>query len=509
MSAARPKVLESQLLSESATQFFLLSYEYWRATHRRLKFEHSLGDGVYVLDQEGAAIGQDLCDALSAGIHAILDGADPIEVVDIRRDQLLTYFAEHSQADKVGVLKTWQDEYITCLKYGAFIDYAIEPVSTDRERLRIFELRLYAKGLVVRRATVSNPWSIGEFKDPSVLHDMFREYAEWAQLLNVDYVSKLNDVIYRHQIDDVKWLAEGLHEQKLADIADYLSARFERKRVVTIAGPSSSNKTTFAKRLAIALRVNGFSSLVIEMDDYFLNGSDVPVGTDGRKDYEHFTAMNTAVLGERVAALLRGEKVPRRKFDFRLNGGTGFDVDTEVLELTPRSFLIIEGIHGMNPAMLEVLGGRDIVCPIYVSALTPVNIDSNHRFPTASLRLIRRMVRDYRYRGRSPRKTLAVWPDVRRGEEMNIFPFQENAELFFNSALVYELPVLAIFGKGLLAEASFPDDDEDPESDQAKEISKKALRLQGLLSFFYPVPIEIVPHISCIREFVGGSDLDY
>jgi uridine kinase len=423
------------------------------------------------------------------------------------RDALIRHFTANELTDKIGVLKSWQKETISCLRHGSFIDYTVEPVSLDLERLRIFEIRPYAEGIVQRYPRGLNPWALGEWHNPRVLHEMFGEYAAWAKLLNCGTVAELNDIVYRRKIDDLKWIAEGLHEQKFVELAEYLAGRFATKRIVTIAGPSSSNKTTFAKRLAIGLRVHGYQSLVIEMDDYFQDADAIPYGPDGLQDFEHISAMNTEVLGERVRRLLAGEKVPARRFNFVR--GKGEDHPKKILELPKHAFLILEGIHGMNPLMLETLGGRDKVCPIYVSALTPVSIDANHRFPSTSLRLIRRMVRDYHFRGQSPRMTLQRWQSVRRGEEMNIFPYQANAEVFFNSALVYEISVLSTFAKGLLAEASFPGDDEDPLSEQAKEISREAVRLQGLLSFFYPIAVEVVPHISTLREFVGGSDLEY
>jgi uridine kinase len=472
-----------------------------------LKIEHSLGDGLYCTDLAGQNIPPEWCEKLGEGIKGVLDSDVPIELLVMSRDVLVKVFIQSEQWDKVGVLKTWQQEETNCIKCGDFLDYILEPCSTDKARLRIFEVRPYADGLVLRFATRMSPNAVREFTDPIVLHKMFKEYSEWARLIECDYVSKLNEIIYKRKIDDLKWLAEMLHESKISDVAEVLANNFAQKRIVTIAGPSSSNKTTFAKRLAIALRVLGHESLVIEMDDYFHDTADIPVGEDGLQDFEHISALNTKLLGNVVSQLLAGEKVPRRRFVFK--DGKGVDSDSEFLRLKSSSFLIIEGIHGMNPICLDALGGQDRVCPIYVSCLTPLNIDSTHRFPTASLRCIRRMVRDYRYRGQSPRATLQRWGSVRRGEEMNIFPYQQNAELWFNSALVYEVPVLSTFARGLLAEASMPADNEDPESEETKEVTKDALRLQQLLSFFYPVSVEAVPHISCIREFVGGSDLKY
>jgi uridine kinase len=507
MSADRPPVLASQLLAEQATHSFLLTYQYFALTGRRLKIGPSLGDGVYAYDLLGEPIPPDLCEKLTAGILQLLSGSVPLELVPLRRDVLLQHFTRGGYSDKVGVLKSWQKEEIPCLRVGDYIDFTIEPVSTDLNRLKLFEVRPYRAGIVQRYPRGLDPWAIGTWHDPQVLHDMFAEYAAWVKLLNCSTVAELNDIIYRRKIDELKWVAEGLHDQKFVELAEYLAARVAAKRIVTIAGPSSSNKTTFAKRLAIGLRVHGFDSLVIEMDDYFQDADAIPFGPDGIQDFEHISAMNTEVLGDRVRRLLAGETIPSRRFNFPK--GKGEDNPKKPLTLPAQGFLIIEGIHGMNPLMLEAIGGKDKVCPIYVSALTPVSIDSNHRFPTTSLRLIRRMVRDYHFRGQSPRMTLQRWNSVRRGEEMNIFPYQANAELFFNSALVYELPVLATFAKGLLAEASFPAEDENPESVQAQEVSREALRLQGLLSFFYPIAVEVVPHISALREFIGGSDLEY
>lgn len=500
------KISRAQLSSEHATITFLVWSQYHRLSNRSLRVEHSLGDGYYCTDSKKEAISEEMIKSVSDAVNAILNGDSEIEFVSLEREKLIEKFQKMNLEDKVGVLKTWQDEFIPCVKCGEFIDYTFEPMSTDKERLKLFEIRKYAEGLVIRFPTLLNPNVLGEWKDPSALLGMFNEYNEWAKLLRVDDVAKLNKFIYKRKIDDVKWVAEGLHEKKLSKIAEYLVNNFEKKRIVTIAGPSSSNKTTFAKRLAIALRVCGYKSTVIEMDDYYKNRCDIPFGPDGLQDFEHISAINVDLLSERVAMLLRGESIPKHKFDFQ--SGLGIDSKTEMITLKPKNFLILEGIHGLNPYLLEKFG-RDLVTPIYVSALTPLNIDSNHRFPTSDLRLIRRMIRDYRYRGYSPRKTLARWTSVRMGEERNIFPYQQNAELFFNSALVYELPVLSIYGKSLLSEATIPEPDEDTESQQSKDISSEARRLLGMLNLFYPVSLEVVPHISCIREFIGGSDLKY
>ncbi|KAH0790611.1 Phosphatidylinositol 3- and 4-kinase family protein [Histomonas meleagridis] len=491
-------VSRTQLNSEHSTLTFLVWSQYQRLFHRSLRVEHSLGDGYYCTDSQKEEITQEMIDKLNEAVKEILNGDTPIEIISMEREKLLKEFQKLNLFDKIGILKTWQDDFIPCIKCGDAIDYTFEPMSTDKERLKIFEIRAYAEGLVIRFPMLVSPNELSEWQDPIVLLGMFNEYHEWAKLLGVDDVSKLNKIIYKRKIDDIKWVAEGLHDKKLSKIAEYLVNHFPTKRIVTIAGPSSSNKTTFAKRLAIALRVNGYESTVIEMDDYYKNRCDIPFGPDGLQDFEHISAINVDLLSERVHDLLNGKSIPKHKFEF--TSGLGVDLE-EKIKLKPKSFLILEGIHGLNPILLEKFG-RSLVTPIYVSALTPLNIDYNHRFPTSDLRLIRRMIRDYRYRGYSPRKTLGRWTSVRMGEERNIFPYQQNAELFFNSALVYELPVLSIYGKSLLSEATIPEPDEDPESQQAKDITQEAKRLLTLLNLFYPVSLEVVPHISCIREFV-------
>jgi uridine kinase len=500
------KITRSQLSAEHATLSFLVCSIYNKLNKRLLKVEHSCGDGYYMVDYEYKEITEAQVEAVKKELTELMTSPEPIKLGRMDREQLSLFFEEHGYTDKLGLLKTWNEDLIPCISCGEYVDYTLEPMSTDKARLAIFDIRAYESGMILRFPTLVNPEKLQEWSDPHAIFAMFREYREWAKLIECDNVAKLNSIIYHRQIDDLKWIAEGLHGQKFATIAEHLVKNYEKKRVVTIAGPSSSNKTTFALRLAIQLRVNGYKSTVISMDDYYKDRKDIPFGPDGLQDFESIDALNIASLSDHVKRLLKGEKVPMRRFDFK--NGVGFDDEKTLQELQEKQFLIIEGIHGLNPELINSLG-QDNVTPIYVSALTPVSIDFNHRFPTSDLRLIRRIIRDYRYRGYSPRKTIMRWTSVRMGEEKNIFPFQGNAELFFNSSLVYELPVLSVQGKALLAEATIPEEGEDPNSPESIEVTKEARRLLGYLNVFYPASAEIVPHISCIREFIGGSDLKY
>jgi uridine kinase len=494
------------LQAEHATLSFLVCSIYNKLYKRLLKVEHSCGDGYYMVDFEYEPITEQMAADIKKELTELLNSPTQITLGRMEREPLVKFFEEHGYSDKLGLLKTWNEDLVPCINCGEFVDYTLEPMSTDKNRLKLFDIHGYENGIILRFPMLLNPEKVLEWSDPHAIFDMFREYREWAKLMEVDNVSKLNSIIYNRKIDDLKWIAEGLHSQKFSKIAKHLIDGFPAKRVVTIAGPSSSNKTTFALRLAIQLRVNGYKSTVVSMDDYYKNTADIPFGEDGLQDFESIDALNVEILGKRVQELLKGEEVPLRHFDF--HRGVGFDDEKKTMKLHEKEFLIIEGIHGLNPELISSLG-PDNVTPIYVSALTPLNIDFNHRFPTSDLRLIRRIIRDYRYRGYSPRKTIMRWTSVRLGEEKNIFPFQGNAELFFNSSLIYELPVLSVQGKALLAEATVPDESEDPTSPETQEVTKEARRLLGLLNVFYPVSDEIVPHISCIREFIGGSDLKY
>jgi uridine kinase len=485
---------------------FLISSLYRKLYGRTLRLEHSLGDGFYFIDMKSMSVSAEQIKELETKLHEILQNHDPIILDTAPRDEVIQRFQKDGLTDKLGVLKAWQDANIPIVKCGEFLDYVIEPMSTEKDVLDIFEIRPYDNGFLFRLPTLLSPMTIKEWRDPAVLHKMFSEYNDWAKLLNVENVAKLNHAIFSGDIKDIRLVAEGLHERKFAMIAEHLVQNFDKKRVITIAGPSSSNKTTFAKRLDIQLRVCGFSATIIEMDDYFQDGDKIPFGPDHLQDLEHISAMNVELLAERVHKLLAGEPIPVRKYNFKRSKGE--DDPKKRIFLEPGSFLILEGIHGLNPELLQHIGTTSVT-PIYVSALTPINIDSNHRYPTSDLRLIRRIIRDNQFRGCSARKTLRRWTSVRVGEERNIFPYQGNAELFFNSSLVYELPVLSVYARVLLSEATIPADDEDPTTEESKDVTAEARRLLGLIDLCYPLTSESVPLNSCIREFIGGSELKY
>ncbi|EAX98746.1 Phosphoribulokinase / Uridine kinase family protein [Trichomonas vaginalis G3] len=498
--------LRVKLNAHRATFVFLVKCIYGKLFDRRLKAAHSLADGIYCIDVDGLEITEEMLKKIEEEMKKLISENKFLENVTIPRNELIKLFTANKLDDKVGVLKAWAVDPVPCVRLGEFVDYTIEPMLTDLSQLSVYGFRLYANGIVLRMPTLTSSEALTDWRDPAAQLEMFQEYTQWAKLIGVDTVPKLNEAIFERKVYDLKWVCEGLHQRKLARIAQKLVEGFPGKRVITIAGPSSSNKTTFAKRLAIALRVVGYDSIVIEMDDYFVDREKTPKGPDGKYDFECIGAMNVDVLAENVHKLIKGETILRRKYDFKQ--GKGINIETEKQTLPANAFLILEGIHGLNPELLGPIG-RNMVTPIYVAPLTPLVIDSGHRFPTSDLRLIRRIIRDHKYRGYSARTTIHRWTSVRVGEEKNIFPYQGNAEMFFNSSLVYELPVLSIYGRALLSEATIPEEHEDIRDPLTAEVTQEAKRLLGMLNLFYPIPLEEVPHISCIREFVGGSDLKY
>ncbi|OHT13992.1 Phosphoribulokinase [Tritrichomonas foetus] len=494
-----------QLISEHDTLSFLIWAQYSKLFNRLLKLEHAYCGALYYTDLSGHEITEDMVAQLEKSIRNILTTDTPIEIVQKKKSEMIEYFAKKGMADKVGVLKTIVSNTIDCIQCGNHIDYILEPHSVDKTRLQIFSLKKYLNGFVVTFPSLTNLTEASEWKEPKLLQQMISSYSDFIRSTGIDTVSKLNEIIFKNKFEKLKVISEYLHDKQIADIARRLCDNFEHKRVITIAGPSSSNKTTFAKRLELALAACGHKTLVIEMDDYFVDEKDSPLDEDGNMDWESVDCINILVLAERVNALVRGETVKRRKFDWVRCISVDSD---EEMTLKPGHFLIMEGIHGLNPKLLNALG-QDNVTPIYVQPTTPINIDHNHRFPCSDYRMIRRFIRDHNFRNFPSRSTIDIWSRVRYGEMVNIFPYQENAEYFFNSALIYELPVLTMQGRLLLAEASVPTDKEDAQSPSTIALNNEIIRLNNLMNLFYPIPLDVVHKTSCIREFLGGSDLKY
>lgn len=355
--------------------------------------------------------------------------------------------------------------------------------------LKYFELRPYRNGVLLRFPHQSNPLEIPEYEDQKLLYDAFGEANRWGQIMQVNFVDDLNNKILAEETKDMYLLQEALHEKKISDIADEIQR--SHKRIVLICGPSSSGKTTFAKRLCIQLGVLGVKTLYMGTDDYFLNRDETPIDENGEKDYESIRAVDTKLFVSNLKDLLAGEKVDLPTFDF-IEGIKKYG--QRITKISRRQVIVIEGIHALNRLLTEGIDDAEKF-KIYISPFTPISIDRHNRIPTTDCRLLRRMVRDYQFRGWPVKRTLSSWPKVRSGEDQNIFPYNGEADVFFNSNCIYELAVLKKYAEPLLQEVK-PADEEYGE----------ALRLLEFLRFIEEVSDdESIANNSIIREFIGGS----
>ncbi|KAK8835340.1 hypothetical protein M9Y10_017868 [Tritrichomonas musculus] len=496
-----------QLISEHNTLSFLAWSQYFELFNRKLQLEHALSFSFFFIDSMSKEITNDMIIQLEKSIRNILTTDIQIESIEMKREDLIQLFTQKNMIEKIGIIKALNQKKIDCIKCGEHIDYMLEPHSFDKKRLELFSIHKYLNGFALCFPTQTNPMEVLQWTEPAFLKNMISDYSSFVKTVGIETISDLNNAIINHKIDQLKWAAESYHERKIYEIAGKICGNYEKKKVITIAGPSASNKTTFAKRLQIALSGFGHDSILIEMDDYFVNVEDSPYDEEGNQDWESFDCINTPLLSERVNSLVLGKTVKRRKFDWEK--GISLDDPNEELCLKEGGFLIIEGIHGMNPKLIDSLGGKDKVSQIYIQPTSPIRIDHNHRFSCSDYRLIRRLTRDYFFRSFPPRSTIDIWTSVRVGEMNNIFPYQGNADYYFNSALFYEISVINMFAKSLLADSSVPSATEDSNTLNSQFLNNEAQRLSVLTNLFYPYQIEKVPHISCIREFVGGSDLKY
>jgi len=358
--------------------------------------------------------------------------------------------------------------------------------------LRLFALRPYSSGCVLQFPRRYLPTELLPFEEFPQLVAVFREYGEWVRRLAVQDVGALNEAVEAGRMSEIILAAEALHEQRIAQIAGEIARRQGEVRLVLIAGPSASGKTTFARRLAVQLLAAGIRPVAICLDDYFREREDTPQDEHGEYDFEALEAVDLALFNDHLLRLMEGEAVRIPHYNFR----TGQREAGETLLLGPNHVLLVEGIHGLNPALVPALPPQRIY-RIYVSALTQLNIDRHNRVSTTDTRLIRRMVRDAWARGYSTQETIAHWESVRRGEKRHIFPYQENADVMFNSALVYELAVLKPLAEPLLFQVK-------PSSRARVEVR----RLLAFLDWFLPYSSDIVPSNSILREFIGGSILE-
>ncbi|MBN2533146.1 MAG: nucleoside kinase [Spirochaetales bacterium] len=461
---------------------------------RRLVIGHSLGKGYFYYFDGLEEIPQKDLELLSGRMKNIVRENLPITRKVISYMDAVDYFHNNNQPDTELLLKYRNDPKIPVYECGGFLDIAHEPLVPWTGILTVFEIMNYPPGFLLRYFSFNNPGKIEEFKENPVLFSIYREYKTWGKILKVHCVGALNESITRGKIKEFIQVAEALHNKKILEIADKIAGQKTRIRVILIAGPSSSGKTTFAKRLAIQLCLYGFDPVHISIDNYFLPRDKTPVDEDGNYNFETIKALDIALFNEHLSALLRGKEIEMPDFNFVLGDRKpeGF-----LLRLEENGIIICEGIHLLNEVLTSQVK-KEQKFKIYVSALTQLNLDDHSRISTTDNRLIRRIVRDNQFRGYSAQETLTMWKSVRRGENTNIFPFQNSADTAFNSALDYELSILKVYAEPLLKTIK-------PNMENYDE----ATRLLSFLSNFTPVPSNWVPSESILREFIGESSFKY
>jgi len=403
-------------------------------------------------------------------------------------DEARRIFLDQGREDRYRALEFREKDYVSLYTFDDIEDYFYGYMVPSTGYLKLFGLAAENNGIVLIVPKKENPTRLPDETLPKQLFDVFTEYTNWIRILGVEDVGRLNEVVKNGRIHEFILISEALHEKKIAHIADMIVN--QKKRIILIAGPSSSGKTTFARRLAIQLRVNGIKPLNISVDDYFVEKDRTPVDEDGKPDYEALEAVDLELFNQDMNALLKGEEISLPTFNF-ISGKREYN--GRRIKLDEGSAVIIEGIHALNPRLASGINEADKF-RIYISAITSMRIDQHNRIPTTDLRLLRRMVRDNLFRGTTAPETIAMWPQVRRGEERNIFPFQQEADAMFNSSLIYELLVLKGYALPLLSAIT----KDMPQYSEAR-------RLIEFLSYFLQVPADDIPPNSILREFLGGS----
>ena len=452
-----------------------------------------VSNGFYVDIRLGRPVVDEDVNILRRRMQEIIDSKMPIRRFTVPTEEAIALFQEKGDVEKVKLLRTSGSIYTTYYKIGEYVDYYYGTLLTNTSQLYLFGLEKYYDGMLLRIPSVSNPDELGEMTRQDKMFDIFKEHHRWQEILGIRTVGDFNQAIDAGHATDIINISEALQEKKLSKIAEEIASR-KGVKLVLLAGPSSSGKTTSCKRLSIQLAVNGLKPLQISLDDYFVDRDKTPKDENGEFDFESIYALNLDLLNEQFNALFRGEEVELPKYDFP----SGKSVKSgKMLKLEPNNVLVVEGIHALNPELTAHVPEEQIF-RVYASALTTILLDNHNYIPTTDNRLLRRIIRDYKYRGVSAQETIRRWPSVRAGENRWIFPFQENADAMLNTAMLYELSVLKMQAEPLLQQV--------PEN--CEEFAE-AYRLLKFLKYFKGIPYNNLPPTSLLREFLGGSSFHY
>lgn len=470
-------------------QFIFIKAVYDLFKDCKVVIEHSLDKGIYGEIHKEKALDQEDIKAINRRMQEIIDADIIIEKSRVDVDKAIDIFDDYGLEDKKRLLRNINKKDVTLYNIQGRYDYFFGFLAHSTGAIKNFQVMFYDPGFLIRFPREENPRNILPFVEHKKLNSIFKETEEWLDILNVADVGALNEKILNGNANELIMVTEALHEKKIANIADMIKEKNEVK-VVLIAGPSSSGKTTFANRLSVQLRVNGLIPIAISLDDYFVDRDKSPRDENGELDFESIYALDLELFNKDLVMLMEGKEVEIPTYNFK--SGTRQWLGHKI-KLPQNGVLVIEGIHGLNNMLTSSIQSKNKF-KIYISALTQLNLDSHNRIATTDVRRIRRIVRDFLSRGYGGETTLNMWPSIRRGEEKNIFIFQEEADIMFNSTLVYELCILKKYALEELKKIS-------PTSSAYYE----ATRLISFLNLFKDIDKELVPSNSILREFIGGS----
>ncbi len=460
----------------------------------RLVVEHSISEALFLTFRFDRPLNKKDVRRIEEKMRELVEKDLPIRKKLVNKKEAIKICRKNGNLSKIKLIETLKKEKFTIFICGDFEDWIPGPLVPSTSYLEKFSLRHYSPGFILRYPVARSYPDYPPFVELPKLFLVFHEHEKWGEILGFHNLGSLNELIKQGNAEDIINVSEALHEKKIAMIADEITHRILPPKIVLIAGPSASGKTTFAKRLSIHLRVNGWKPHSISIDDYFVERDKTPKDEEGNYDFECIEAVDIEFFNSQLLALLDGKEVELPKFNFKEGKRV---LSGKKIRLGKRGILIIEGIHGLNERLTPHVP-KHLKFKIYVSALTQLNIHDHYRISTSDTRLIRRIIRDNAYRGHLPEDTISMWAKVRKGEEKNIFPFQEEADVMFNSALTYEQAVLKKFAMPLLK--SIP---------PTHPSHAKAYELLEFLSYFHEIPAELVPKNSIIREFIGGSCFRY
>lgn len=458
-----------------------------------VKVEHSLSNGLYGEISANRPLVEDDVAKIEKRMLEIVLADQPFEREVLSVKEASDVFAKQELSDKVEALRYYTEDQLIVHKCGDYYDTINDVFVPSTGYLVLFKLRFYLPGFILEYPKINDPLNIPQYVEHGKLAQVYYDTEKWGINVGVSDAASLNEVVVGGRAPDLIRLAEASQEKRIAQIADEISANRDRLRVILIAGPSSSGKTTFAQRLSLQLRINNLHPVAIGLDDYFVDREQTPLDEDGNYDFEALEAIDVKMFNEHLSKLIQGEPVSLPSYNF-IEGQREWR--NNVLQVDIGQPIIIEGIHGLNDGLTTAIPkGRKY--KIYVSALTQLNVDDHTRIPTTDVRLLRRMIRDNQFRSHTAVETINRWPSVRRGEERHIFPFQEDADVMFNSALDYELAILKKYAEPLLVKITKDD-----------SAYMEAQRLLRLLKFIQPLDVESegdIPRNSIMREFIGGS----